>query len=430
MWQRAYLHKLQSDLELWIERGWVTPANAEQILKSAEERPSTRRMPAILAVLGAVLIGFAVMSFVAANWYEIPKLAKLIAIFVAMSAAWLAAIPLERRGHPAFAQAAILIGLGLFGGGIMLIAQIYHIRTDDPGGVLAWCIAALAAAWALPSRPALALGILLSVFWTVFAVQLDEGSPHWAFWIVWLAGAALALRLAWLPGFHLSLLSLILWQAINVDAISNTFAIAPEHIAVFLILEALAIWLAAILFSSRAPRFASAAEAYAIVATFVIFWILQLDPGGTTPEESAALWSLIVLVPVIVVGALAFLCLTRGRIDARHGSAIVSIAVFSLLWLPLQNAAPALIPWLYAALFLALAAWLVSYGTARDSRFAVNFGFVAFGAEVLWLYFETLNTLLDTALFFALGGILLIVGALFMERMRRRLVKLADGGAS
>src|SRR5690606_38865671 len=98
----AYLHKLKSDLDLWIERGWVTPANAELILKSAGERPSARRMPAILAILGAVLIGFAVMSFVAANWAEIPKLAKLVMIFGAMWAAWLAAIPLERRGHPAF----------------------------------------------------------------------------------------------------------------------------------------------------------------------------------------------------------------------------------------------------------------------------------------------------------------------------------------
>ncbi len=430
MWQRAYLHKLKSDLDLWIERGWVTPANAELILKSAGERPSARRMPAILAILGAVLIGFAVMSFVAANWAEIPKLAKLVMIFGAMWAAWLAAIPLERRGHPAFAQAAVLVGLGLFGGGIMLIAQIYHIVTDDPAGVLAWSVAALAAAWALPSRPALALGILLSVVWTVFVIQLDDGTPHWSFWILWLAGAVLALRLAWLPGFHLSLLSFVLWQVINVEAISGSFAIGDEHLAVFFILEALAIWLAAILFSARAPRFASAAEAYAIVATFVIFWILQLDPGTYGPEESTALWPLIVLVPVVVVGALAFLCLTRGRIEARHGGAIVSIAVFSLLWLPLQNSAPALIPWLYAALFLALAAWLVSWGTAHDSRFAVNFGFVAFGAEVLWLYFETLNTLLDTALFFALGGVLLIAGAFVMERMRRRLISQAEGEAS
>ncbi len=56
-------------------QGIVTPQAVGlcQILKSAEERPSARRMPAILAVLGAVLIGFAVMSFVAANWNEMSR---------------------------------------------------------------------------------------------------------------------------------------------------------------------------------------------------------------------------------------------------------------------------------------------------------------------------------------------------------------------
>ncbi|HCX69533.1 MAG TPA: hypothetical protein DHK64_18950 [Rhodobiaceae bacterium] len=87
-------------------------------------------------------------------------------------------------------------------------------------------------------------------------------------------------------------------------------------------------------------------------------------------------------------------------------------------------------PWIYAALFLALSAWLVSYGMSRDSRFAVNFAFVAFGAEVLYLYFETMGTLLDTALFFALGGVLLIAGSLVMERMRRRIVNQVEGDAA
>ncbi len=85
-------------------------------------------------------------------------------------------------------------------------------------------------------------------------------------------------------------------------------------------------------------------------------------------------------------------------------------------------------PWLYAAAVLALAAWLVAYGAARGSRFAVNFGFVVFAAEVLWLYFETLGTLLDTAIFFALGGVLLIVGSVVFERMRRRIVRNAAAG--
>lgn len=429
MWQRAYVQKLKSDLDLWIERGWVTPANAEAILQSANSGPAQRRMPAILAILGAVLIGFAVMSFVAANWNEIPKLVKLIAIFGAMWAAWLAAIPLERRGHPAFAQAAILIGLGLFGGGIMLIAQIYHIVTDDPGGVLAWCIAALAAAWLLPSRPALALGVLLLVVWTSFTLNLKETLPHWAFWLPWAVAFALSLRLAWVPGFHLVLIAAFIWQAIWAPSIAESFSIDPAWLALFYILEALAIWLAALFFAGRAPRFASAAEAYAIAIAFVLFWILQTNPDRAVSDGTIFHWP-VLLAMLALVGALTFLNVTRSLLEARHAAVIGVIAIAALAYPALDAGADALVPWVYAALFLILAAWLVSYGTSRDSRFAVNFGFIAFGAEVLYLYFETLDGLLDTAIFFAGGGLLLIVGALVMERMRRRLMKQAEGGAS
>src|SRR5690606_36829034 len=140
-------------------------------------------------------------------------------IFAAMWGAYIAAFVLQKRGHTNFAQAAVLIGLGLFGAGIMLIAQIYHIVTDDPGGVLAWCVAALATAWLLPSRPALALGILLAVVWTWFAFDMNSDVPHWAFWAAWAASAVLALRLSWPPAFHLVLIAGFLWQAINAEAI-------------------------------------------------------------------------------------------------------------------------------------------------------------------------------------------------------------------
>jgi uncharacterized membrane protein len=430
MWQRAYLRKLKSDIDLWIERGWVTPANAELILKSAEERPSARRMPAILAILGAVLIGFAAMSFVAANWNEIPKLVKLVMIFGAMWAAWIAAIMLEKRNHPAYAQAAVLAGLALFGAGIMLIAQIYHIVTDDPAGVLAWAIASLAAALLLPSRPALALGVLLTVIWSVFAWQLDDTVPHWPFWILWAVAAFVALRLAWGPGFHLVLIAGIVWQAVNAEAISNGFGIEPAWLLVFVTLEALVIWLAAIILDARAPRFAATAQAYAMVIAFVLFWTLQLEPPlDELKEDATNAGFLLCIAAAAVLVLLLALALARGLIERRNAAGIAVIALMSLAYSSVQAWNALLVPWVYAALFLALAAWLVSYGTARESRFAVNFGFIAFGAELLWLYFETLGTLLDTALFFAAGGLLLIAGAFIMERMRRRLVAKA-GGAS
>lgn len=39
----------------------------------------------------------------------------------------------------------------LFGAGIWLVAQIYHIEEHYPNGFLIWGLGAMALAWALPS---------------------------------------------------------------------------------------------------------------------------------------------------------------------------------------------------------------------------------------------------------------------------------------
>ncbi|NIJ40192.1 putative membrane protein [Parvibaculum indicum] len=432
MWQRSYLQRLKRDIDLWIERGWVTPANAEAILEEASRTPDTRRTPAILAILGAVLIGFAAMSFVAANWAELSKLTKLALIGTGLVAAYGVAWQTDRRGHPAFAQAALLTGLCLFGAAIMLIAQIYHIQTDDPGGVLAWCIAALAAAAILPSRPALALGMLLAAVWSGFAHSLYPQIPHLGFFLPWLFALALTLRFSWVAGFHLWIVTGYAWLALNAGPIGDWMGVGPAAIAALVVLDAIGLWLAALALRSRLPRFADVAEDYGIVVAFAVFWILHVIPANEAGTVNG-LWIGVALAMALTVLAIGAAALARHRLEARHAVAIGGMSLAALAYPPLMHVMGPAIEWIYSAAFLALSVWLVSYGTSRHSRFLVNGAFAAFAAEVLYLYFATLGTMLDTAAFFLIGGLLLIAGSLFFERLRRRMVKAAseeEGAAS
>ncbi|MGA0619645.1 hypothetical protein ACO2WT_10115, partial [Ligilactobacillus salivarius] len=79
--------------------------------------------------------------------------------------------------------------------------------------------------------------------------------------------AFIALRLAWGPGFHLVLIAGIVWQAVNAEAISDSLGIEPVWLLAFVTLEVLILWIGAILLEARAPRFASAAQAYAMALT-------------------------------------------------------------------------------------------------------------------------------------------------------------------
>ena len=66
--------------------------------------------------------------------------------------------------------------------------------------------------------------------------------------------------------------------------------------------------------------------------------------------------------------------------------------------------------------------WSLSRGARLDDRFVVNWSVVAFGLWVLYTYFKLFGGLMDQAVFFTVGGVLLIVLALGLEPIRQRLV--------
>jgi uncharacterized membrane protein len=89
------------------------------------------------------------------------------------------------------------------------------------------------------------------------------------------------------------------------------------------------------------------------------------------------------------------------------------------------NAGDTELPYLICTLIVIL--WSLSRGARLDDRFVVNWSVVAFGGWVLYTYFELFGGLLDQAVFFTVGGALLIALALGLEPLRRRLVAPSSG---
>ena len=127
---RIYARRLERELKRWHEKGWVTGEGYQAIL--AEQAQGAR-----LTASGAVLLGFAAISFVAANWDEIPRLLRVSILVAALWAAYGGAAYLYERGLPDFAQAAVLSGALFFGAAVMLTTQMYHISSGNlPGFML------------------------------------------------------------------------------------------------------------------------------------------------------------------------------------------------------------------------------------------------------------------------------------------------------
>ena len=141
--------------------------------------------PNLLALLGAVLVAAGALLFLAANWDGMGRIAKLAVLFVALWGVHGASYAALRAKADHFAEAMMLLGVVLFGAGIMLIGQIYHLSADPPAGVLLWALGAIVAAWAWPSQLAACAALVLISLWFSLAAPESAQPVYLPFLPVW-----------------------------------------------------------------------------------------------------------------------------------------------------------------------------------------------------------------------------------------------------
>ncbi|MEM8930516.1 MAG: DUF2157 domain-containing protein [Acidobacteriota bacterium] len=169
----ARVHRwLHGELEDWQAEGLIDSRQADAIRTRYPLGASADWGRLVLSAIGAVIIGLGVILFFAYNWDDMPRLVKLSVIFAGLIAAhgggWWAA----RQGRSrSSVEAAHLLGTTLFGAGIWLVSQAYHIDPIEPDPLLVWGIGALATAWALLSIPQAFAAVGLLVAWTLHDMQ-------------------------------------------------------------------------------------------------------------------------------------------------------------------------------------------------------------------------------------------------------------------
>jgi uncharacterized membrane protein len=215
-----YARRLDEDLRHWEANGWVTTANAAAIRADAGARAGRGiGLSTALGTLAAVLISFAAMSFVAANWQTMSKLQRLGVIFAGLWGFLGLAYGLAERGFRHFADASLLGATALYGAGIMLIAQMYHMDGHPPDAVWLWAIGTVAVGLLLRSNTVLAAALVLTVVWSGMEMTSGIGlfnhriitSVHWGFLPMWALIAVGVAITRWRPGMHLLAVALTWW---------------------------------------------------------------------------------------------------------------------------------------------------------------------------------------------------------------------------
>lgn len=362
-----YERRLRNDLVRWRNAGLITSESAQAI--EADVASRSRGIAALapaLAVLGAVLLAFAAMSFVAANWQAMSKLSRLSLLFGSIWTAYGVAGLLHARGMRVFADAAVLLASALFGASIMLIAQMYHMDGHPPDAVLTWAIGTLIAGVALGSNPALALAMALTVLWSGWNSMLS-GLVHWPFLAGWAAVAAAFAWQRWRPGLHIAGAALAYW------VIMLGYHLWPGHGYV----------------GGQGHIIVTALGLGGVVAAMIA------DRASPAVARSGA-------EPVVVGYAMV--------------TAFAGLA--ALQFVKVHIATDELI--VYAGLTLALLVAAIVWGSRSGQRNVLWLAYAGFSIEILALYFKTIGTLLGSSLFFLVTGLIVVALSAIAWRLHAR----------
>jgi uncharacterized membrane protein len=404
-------------LQDWRDRGLLDPETALRLQADLDKGQRRFSFNAFVITAGVLCLCFAAITFVAANWDDMSRLARLMLIMLALWAAWGAALWAGLRDLHWWHEALMVLACGLFGAGIMLVSQIYHIQGNAADAVWLWALGTLLAAGITGGRMVLIFAIGLFGLWhgmqlDMFGRVSDMNLPYLGWW---LAGAVLAWWYQSRSAAHISVITLCFW-------ILSALATVPTPQLAALLLAMIAIGtISALLASLSAARmlrgFEGAALSYAAVMLgLVIYYLTLADDAAFTTDAAAADAALTyrALPFVLLLAPLALAALGHMRGWSLSYDLWVSLGA-GLAVLLVHGLAP--LPLLPEILLLALFIWITRMGWRLDQRSLRAIGMGGFVLALLLIYGETVGSLIGTSGFYLGAGVTLLAGAWVATRL-------------
>ena len=454
---RLFDSRLKKELPNWVEKGLISQYQAQAIM--TEVAGAARGHSAALAfyLLGALLLGTGTVTWVAANWDGLGRLARLLLLFgglwASLGGAWWAQ---QRRDAPWLAQGLVLLAVIIFGANIMLIAQTYHISAHYPNGVLLWAVGAFVCALLLNSQPALVAGLGLALLWSGMESSEFYAGPHWPFLPVWLGALALVAWRRWHWGVVVLWISLVVWGMFMFGKWEMIRELGgPALFMQIWLLVGVAVYVGAMRLGERMENTRHGLEwhwmtqstmriaaMYLLITGYVLTFpdihregFFERNYGDSTGWHLGLLGLCVLLagwnnlrVPAAWLDEARVKPRTRPTRGLRWGDpllALTGVLMLANLWWGAEH--PGWVALGYNLIYFAALAWLVHNGYSREDRGTVNIAFAFFALIVLTRYFDYFWDLLHRSYFFMAGGVLLMGGGLLLERQRRRLMARMQG---
>ena len=126
----------------------------------------------VLLVIGAVLIGVGILSFIAGNWQLIPKLAKFLLLFFATAGFYAGGYKME-DSYPRTSRSFYYIGVFVFGAGIFLIGQMFNLSEGIYADFYLWGIGILPLGYYLKDK---LIAAAVALFFIIYGFNVLGGA--------------------------------------------------------------------------------------------------------------------------------------------------------------------------------------------------------------------------------------------------------------
>jgi uncharacterized membrane protein len=416
MFDRPYRQRLEADLAQWEADGVITPAALANIRVALPSLAPGTNIPVVVAIVGGLLIAAAFLAFVAAHWTDLARLARLAILLAGIVGAHGLGAWFARAGRPVLADLCAGVGSIIFGAGIALVGQMYHLGGDFAGGMLLWAMGALVAAALTGSRGVLAVALVAASLWSSMRIFEIPDVPHFSFVAIWFIAAGLALAWNSRVAAHLVALAALPWwitTALQVG-LEPSFVLADG--AAFLFGAGLALGVAPWQRASSAGAVLSIYGAFSLAGVSILEVATANDLFRThAGTVSQSLWA----ISSGVAGAIfAFAVATTTR---RAGAAFAGIAIgLVLLAAAVWSTPQAGEPWRAYAFELCAMLCLVVSGMLDSTRPRIVAGWLGIAGVIVAITWAVKGSLLHRSMFLAVAGAVAIALSLALNRLLPR----------
>ena len=352
------------------------------------------RLIVVLSTLGAVLIASGIISFVAANWQGMPAMAKLFLLIGGQTAAYWIGYQLQFvRGYPRVGEAIMFTGAVWFGANVFLVAQSYHLGTDNPDLMILWFLGVLPLAY-----------LARSTSITVMAVGIFTVGVSWkaATWVDGPESAFLVMGSLFLTAALLYSIGMLHLRRANLKLHAGPYLISGALLAIGLayVLTFNEVFedtrsLTILVFQTLSGSYlALAGILSAVTVAALVVAVRNSDNNAVNPVGRYA-------EPGVVALVIAFGWFTA---TLPFNSIALYVTAFNLL----------LVLLIFGSIVL---------GIINRREALINVGIIFFVIDLSTRYIELTVDMLDTSLAFVVGGLLLLGVGYGMERARRQLLR-------